>query len=527
MAAVAERLGELGLPEPVADLARRDWDAIVVGAGHNGLVAAAYLARADQRVLVLERRERVGGACTLERPFADPAFSASPCAYLVGLLDPLVIDELGLRRRGLVTRLADPELFIPFEDGTAFVQWLDRARTEAGMRKAGFSDHDIRGLAAYNESFNRIRRLLRKGSRDAWVGESPSRAEVEELLGGEQELTAIVFEASIADVLDEHFDDQRLKDALCPQGLIGAHGGPRTPGTAAIHLMHHMGELDGMGGAWGYVEGGMGRVSFAICEAALEAGATVACGVEVAAVDPGGGVELADGTALRAPTVLCNADPKVALRLLGPAAPEAYAQRLDDWKVRSPVLKLNAALRDLPRWTAAGGQTWPALGTVNLTRGVDACQRAFEAYESGGLEIGYAELYCQTAADPTPAPPGAHMVSAFCQYAPHTPAGADADALRGRAAAAVTELVDRFAPGFAELITDREVLLPADIEARIGLTGGQIFQGECFPDQMWDRRLAARTPIEGFYLCGAATHPGGSVIGLNGRNAAMAALAGQ
>src|SRR3954454_20118808 len=183
MGAVADQLGELGLPEPVADLARRDWDAIVVGAGHNGLAAAAYLGRAGLQVLVLERRERVGGACTLERPFADPAFSASPCAYLVGLLDPLVVDELGLRRRGLVTRLADPELFIPFEDGTAFVQWLDRARTEAGMRKAGFSDHDIRGLAAYNERFSRIRRLLRKGSRDAWVGESPSRAEVEEMLG--------------------------------------------------------------------------------------------------------------------------------------------------------------------------------------------------------------------------------------------------------------------------------------------------------------------------------------------------------
>jgi phytoene dehydrogenase-like protein len=526
MAAVAEVLGELGLPEPVADLARRDWDAIVVGAGHNGLAAAAYLGRAGLRVLVLERRERVGGACTLERPFADPDFSASPCAYLVGLLDPLVIDELGLSRRGVVTRLADPELFIPFEDGTAFVQWLDRARTEAGMRKAGFSDHDIRGLSAYNERFNRIRRLLRKGSRDAWVGESPSRAEVEELLGGERELTAIVFEASIADVLDEHFGDQRLKDALCAQGLIGAHGGPRTPGTAAIHLMHHMGELDGIGGAWGYVEGGMGRVSFAICEAALEAGATVACGVEVAAVDPGSGVELADGTALRAPTVLCNADPKVALRLLGQAAPEAYARRLGDWKVRSPVLKLNAALRDLPRWTAAGGEAWPALGTVDITEGVDACQSAFEFYKDGGYSFGYAEVYCQTAADPTPAPPGGHLISAFCQYAPYEPAEEAAEALREGVGRSVLGMIERFAPGFRDSVIEYEVLLPADIEARIGLTGGQIFQGECFPDQMWGRRLAARTPIDGFYLCGAATHPGGSVIGLNGRNAAMAVLAG-
>jgi phytoene dehydrogenase-like protein len=525
MSDVADRLGELGLPEPVAALARRDWDAIVVGGGHNGLAAAAYLARAGRSVLVLERRERVGGACTLERPFADKSFTASPCAYLVGLLDPLVIEELGLSLRGLRTRVADPELFIPFDDGTAFVQWLDPRRTEAAMREAGFSEADVRGLAAYNERFDRVRRLLREGPRDTWVGESPARAEIEELLGGERHLTDVVFAASIADMLDEHFTDQRIKDALCPQGLIGVHGGPRTPGTAAIHLMHHMGVLEGHGGSWGYVEGGMGRVSFAICEAALEAGATVACGVEVTAINPGDGVELEDGTRLRAETVLCNADPKVALRLLGADAPEPYAQRLRDWRVRSPVMKVNAALSALPSWTAAGGETWPALGTVNVTEGVEACESAFQFYERGdGGSLGYAEIYCQTAADPTPAPPGGHLISAFCQYAPYVPDDPGADAMREWAAGAVFGMIERFAPGFGELVTDHEVLLPADIEKRIGLAGGQIFQGECLPDQMWDRRLAPRTPIEGVYLCGAATHPGGSVIGLNGRNAAMAAL---
>jgi phytoene dehydrogenase-like protein len=523
---VVDRLGELGLPEPVADLARRDWDAIVVGAGHNGLTAAAYLARGGRRVLVLERRERVGGACTLERPFADPAFAASPCAYLVGLLDPLVIDELGLRRRGLRTRVADPELFIPFDDGTAFVQWLDERRTEAALREAGFPARDIRGLRDYNELFHRIRRLLRRGRRDTWVGEAPSRAEVEELLGGERGLIDVVYEASIADVLEEHFSDQRAKDALCTQGLIATHGGPRAPGTAAIHLMHHMGELDGRAGSWGYVTGGMGNVSFAICEAALKAGASVACGVPVAAVDPGAGVELEDGTRLRAPTVLCNADPKVALRLLeGRGAPEAFERRLREWKVRSPVLKLNAALAELPRWTAAGGESWPMRGTVNVGRGLDAIQRAFEAYEAGELALGYAEVSCQTAADSSPAPPGKHLLSAFCQYAPYDAPEGDLDRLRRRARDEIVALVERFAPGFGESIEDAELLLPRDIEARIGLTGGQIFQGECFPDQMWDRRLAPRTPVEGFYLCGAATHPGGSVIGLNGRNAAMAALA--
>lgn len=525
--AVAERLGELGLPRPLSELAAGEWDAIVVGAGHNGLTAAAYLARAGRRVLVLERRERVGGACTLERPFVDPAYVASPCAYLVGLLDRLVIDELELRRRGVDFRLADPELFIPFDDGTAFVQWLDEDRTAAGMEAAGFARRDIAGLRRYNDLFDRIRRLLRKGEHDAWVGDSPSRAEVEAMLGGERELIDVVFNASIADVLDEHISDQRLKDGLCTQGLIAAHGGPRTPGTAAIHLMHHMGELSEHGGAWGYVRGGMGMISFALCEAAMEAGASVACGVPVAAIEPGAGVELEDGTVMRAPAVLCNADPKVALRLLeGQAIPSEYEERLRGWKVGSPVFKFNAAISALPRWTAAtGDRVWPALGTVNVGHGLEAAQRSFEAYEAACFSLAYAEVYCQTATDPTAAPEGHHLLSAFCQYAPYEPTSGDLDALRAEAAEQVTELIERFAPGFGALVEHHEVLLPADIEARIGLTGGQIFQGECFPDQMWDRRLSARTPVDGFYLCGAATHPGGSVIGLNGRNAAMAVLA--
>ena len=524
---VAGRLGELGLPRPVAELSAESWDVVVVGAGHNGLTAAAYLARAGNRVLVLERRERVGGACTLERPFADEGYEVSPCAYVVGLLDELVISELDLRRRGVEIRVADPELFIPFEDGTAFVQWLDPERTAAGMLEAGYSQRDIDGLAAYNERFNRIRLLLRKGERDVWVGDSPSRQEIEELLGGERELTDIVFEASIAEVLDDHISDQRLKDALCTQGLIAAHGGPRTPGTAAIHLMHHMGELNGHGGAWGYVRGGVGTVSFALAEAALDAGATIACGVPVGAIHPGEGVELEDGTRITAPVVVCNAGPKVALDMLDSQdVPAGYEARLREWKVRCPAFKFNAALGALPRWSAAGGDgVWPAMGTMDVGTGLEATQAAFEAYERGEFALAYAELYCQTAADPTPAPEGKHMISAFCQYAPFDAPDGDLDALRARAASAVTELIGRFAPGFRDLVEHHEVLLPADIEARIGLTGGQIFQGECFPDQMWDRRLSARTPVEGLYLCGAATHPGGSVIGLNGRNAAMAALA--
>jgi phytoene dehydrogenase-like protein len=500
-----------------------DWDAIVVGAGHNGLTAAAYLARAGKRVIVLERRDRVGGACTLEQPFSDPAFQVSPCAYLVGLMDRLVIDELALRSRGIEFRIADPELFIPLDDRTAFVQWLDPERTAAGMREIGIAERDIQGLRDYNEIFHRITRLLRGGERDAWVGESPTRAEIEAMLDGEQELTEVVFEASISDVLDQHFADQRFRDALSSQGLIAAYGGPRTPGTAAIHLMHHMGEIDGHQGSWAYVRGGMGTISFAIADAAREAGAEISCESPVASIEPGAGVELEDGTRHRAPVVVCNADPKVALRLLeGQGIPSEYEDRLRGWNVRSPVFKVNAALSGLPRWTAADGDgTWPVRGTVNIGGGIDSSQAAFEACERGEFALGYAEIYCQTAADPTPAPEGKHLLSMFCQYAPYD---GDLKELRRRAAREVFELAERHAPGFTDLIEEHEVLLPADIEARIGLTGGQIFQGECFPEQMWDRRLSARTPVEGLYLCGAATHPGGSVIGLNGRNAAMAVL---
>ena len=408
---VAERLGELGLPEPVADLSARDWDVVVVGGGHNGLTAAAYLAKAGKSVLVLERRERVGGAATLERPFSDERYVVSPCAYVAGLLDPLVISELGLSERGVSIRIADPALFIPFDDGTALVDWADRERTAAGMRELGISETDIQGYREYDERFDRCRRLLRKGERDTWVGDSPSRAEIEEMLGGEQELIDILFSASIADVLDDCVSDQRIKDALYGQGLIGTWGGPKTPGTAAIHLMHHSGELNGAGGAWGYVEGGLGMISFAVADAALEAGAQIACDVPVGAIRPGEGVELEDGTPIRAREVVCNADPKVALRLLdGAGIPADFERRLDEWKVRSPVIKVNAALRELPRWTAAGGETWPAKGTVNCRLGLDEAQEAFEAAERGEVAIGFTEIYSQTSADGSVAPPDRHVI---------------------------------------------------------------------------------------------------------------------
>jgi phytoene dehydrogenase-like protein len=336
MNAIAQQLGEVGLPAPVSELAAKTWDAVIVGGGHNGLTCAAYLARAGHSVLVLERRERLGGACTLERPFANPDFVVSPCAYVVGLLDELVIRELGLRQRGLHVHVADPNLWVPFPDGTSFGQWLDDARTQQDLDALKVSPKDQQGYWAYEHLFDEIRKRLRTGERDTWLGESPSRAELEELLHGEQAMIDIVFEASIAEVLDDHMDDQRLKDALFGQGIIGAWAGPHDKGTASIKLMHYQGDLEGGGPLWGYVRGGMGMISFAIADAAQEAGATLATGVPVAEIVPDHGVVLEDGTTINARTVVCNADPKVARRLLGDHAPSELQQRLDAWQIRSP-----------------------------------------------------------------------------------------------------------------------------------------------------------------------------------------------
>ena len=227
--------------------------------------------------------------------------------------------------------------------------------------------------------------------------------------------------------------------------------------------------------------------------------------------------------------MICNADPKVALGLLGAEAIDsfdaAYRERLEAWKVRSPVVKFNAALERLPDWTAAGGESWPARAMIELTDGIDDAQAAFERCVAGEPAVGFAEIYTQTGFDPSPAPEGKHLMTAFGQYAPYEIADGDWDSRRDDVARQFIDLIGRFAPGFEDLLIDFEVLGPPDIEARIGLTGGQIFQGEVTPEQMWERRLSPRTPIPGFYMCGAATHPGGSVIATNGRNAAAAVVA--
>ncbi len=504
------------------ELAGTTWDIIVVGAGHNGMTAAAYLARAGHRVLVLERRDRVGGACTIEDPFPEPGWRVSPCAYLVGLLHPLVVEELDLRSRGYRVAVVDPHLWCPFEDGSSIALWEDADRSAAAV--GDLAPADVDGYRRYGQLFGRIRRVLRHGGSDFWVGDAPDRSAIEARFGPDREAIEVLFEESIADVVERHVKDERLRTALHGQGLIGTCAGPRQAGTAAVHAMHACGTLEGIPGAWGYVRGGMGTVSFLIEEAAVESGVLVATGCPVGAIVPGEGVVLEGGEAIHAPVIVSNADPKRSLALIDGDVPAALAQKVRDWQIDSPVLKINCGLSRLPHFPQAGRGVAPHRAMVTISTGIDASQAAYETSRRGIPAPDWCELYFHTAYDPSIAPPGSHAMSVFAQYVPYQLAEGDWDSRREEIAGLAIESIGRFSPDVADCIEYRQVLGPPDIEARIGLTGGHIFQGECLPDQMWDRRFAPRTGIDGLYLCGAATHPGGSVIGVNGRNAAMAVL---
>ena len=280
-------LGEIGLPAPVRELASRRWDVIIVGAGHNGLACAAYLARADKQVLVLESRARVGGACTIEEPF--PGVRMSPCAYLAGLLHPLVVSELNLPERGFQWTPAVNGLFVPFLDGSSIQLWDDDDRCEAEIRS--FAPGDVEGWRAMNDVLRRLRDALRPaGEGDLWIGEPPTREQIEERIGKDEEAKHVLFDWSMAEFVEYYLRDERLQTAYLGQGVIGTNASPFDAGTASIRFHHSSGRLGGMPGMWGYVKGGMGMISFYFCDAAREAGAVVATGVPVARIVPGEGV---------------------------------------------------------------------------------------------------------------------------------------------------------------------------------------------------------------------------------------------
>ncbi len=524
-------LGKVGLPAPVRELAARSWDVVVVGAGHNGLACAAYLARAGKRVLVLETRERVGGACTIEEPFPEthPEVRMSPCAYLAGLLHPRVVEELGLPARGFHWTPAVNGLFVPLLDGSSVQLWDDDALCEAEIRR--FSPGDVEGWKAMNATLGRLRDKLRPARDgdawgDSWIGDAPSAEEIDARLGGDEEARKLLYEWSMAEFVEHYLQEERLQIAYLGQGVIGTNASPFDAGTASIRFHHASGRLGGMPGMWGYVRGGMGMVSFYFCDAAREAGAVVASGVGVARIVPGDGVVLEGGERIAAKVVVSNADPRVTLRLLGGAADAEWKARIESVPIEGCTVKLNVLLRSLPNFTARPGVDEPHhYGQINAPLTKAEWKAGFAAAKRGELpEALWCELYFQSVHDRSVVPEGMHTMSVFAQYVPYTFTNGTWDARREEVRRLALRSLGRFCSNIDSAVVEAQVLGPPDIEEKVGLTGGHIFQGECLPPHMWSRRLTARTPMEGVYLCGACTHPGGSVIGVNGRNAAMAVL---
>ena len=516
-------LGRVGLPEPVSSLAARPWDVIVVGAGHNGLTCAAYLARAGKRVLVLEAREQIGGACTMEEPW--PGVRMSPCAYVVGLLHPLVMRELDLKGHGFQWHPAAGGLFVPFEDGSSIQLWNDDAKCETEVRR--FAPGDVAGWRAMLDVKRRLRDALRpEGDGDLWIGPAPSRAAIEQRLAGDAEANGMLFDWSMVELVERYLSDERLQLAYLGQGVIGTDASPHDKGTASVYYHHASGRMDGLAGTWGYVVGGMGMVSFLLCDVAREGGAVVAAGVPVGRIVPGEGVELEDGTRIHAPRVVSNADPRVTVRLLGTAADAEWRQQVEAVPIQGVTVKVNLALRELPNFTSRPGTFEPHhTGQVNTPLTKSEWLTHHRMARAGDLPPRlWCELYLQTAYDRSVAPAGVHTLSIFAQYVPYRFREGTWDARRNEVGQAVLGSIARFCSNLPGAVIDMQVLGPPDIEQRVGLTGGHIFQGEILPAYMWDRRLAARTPMPGIYLCGACTHPGGSVIAINGRNAAMEVL---
>jgi phytoene dehydrogenase-like protein len=519
----ASTLGVLDLTMPLRTLASRNWDSVIVGAGHNGLACAAYLARNGQDVLVIESRKRVGGACTVDEPW--PGFRISPCAYLVGLLHPLVIDELDMATYGFDWYPATAGLFVPFEDGSSIQLWDDDERCEAEIHR--LAPGDVDGWRDFCAVKARLRDALRpSGPGDLWIGKAPAIDEIDERLGGDHEARHMLFEWSMVECVENYFRDERLQMAYLGQGVIGTNASPHDPGTASIHFHHQSGRLGGTPGMWGYVKGGMGMVSFVLCDIARDLGATVVTGVPVARIIPGVGVELEGGERISGRNVISNADPRATLKLLGDHADLAWKARVLAIPQVGCTVKLNVVLKELPSFKARPGTLNDHhRGQVNTPLSKSEWKASYGAARAGELFPRlWTELYFQSVHDPSVAPPGLHTMSVFAQYVPHTFAQGNWDSRRDEVKQVALGSIGRFCDNFPGATADIQVLGPPDIEQAVGLSGGHIFQGECLPAYMWENRLSPRTPMPGVFLCGACTHPGGSVIAINGRNAAMEVL---
>ncbi len=523
----------------------REYDAIVVGGGHNGLTTAAYLAKAGQRVLVLERRPILGGACVTEEVW--PGRRVSRASYVVSMLQPKIVRDLKLEDFGYKAVPLDPAYAAMTPDGP-IVFYDDIGATQDSIRP--ISPGDAESFRPFEERLFRVAEFLgpmllreppalgskRPGdllslAREAARAAGLSRSEVHEIVR--------MFTMSVADLLDDYFETDGLKGSIASTGVVGVWAGPNTPGTAYNLLHHALGELNGVKGSWGHVIGGMGAISEAIAASARAAGAEIRTDAEVASIDVEGervvGVTLADGEVLRALVVASGAHPKTTILELAGADnfPAEVAEDMRRYRTRGGSVKINMVLSEPPRYEGPGiddemREVLRHTG-VNLCPSISYLERAWQDALGGRPAAEpYVEAELPSAIDPSLTDDGTWVMTMFTQYGPPEESGWGEGA-REKYADACVEHLARYAPNVPGAILEREVLAPPDLERIFGLTGGSIFQGEQGLDQMAFMRpsplLAGyATPVRGLYLCGAGTHPGGGVMAASGHNAAKRIL---
>ncbi|OJU52716.1 MAG: amine oxidase [Mesorhizobium sp. 61-13] len=521
----------------------KSWDAIIIGGGHNGLVNACYLQRAGLEVLVVEKNGWVGGAATSRE--LTPGFAYSNCSYVCSLFRPEIMRDLELPRFGLQV--------ISYEGGAVLTRdgdYLANYRDHDAHRRefARFSKRDAEAYDRYARDVTRqcrfIQPLLMRTAPDPTslkprdLGELVYLArKFGELSAAEISLMLRFWTMSISDFLDEYFETDVIKANFAISGIIGTALGPMSPGTAYVLLHHYMGEVDGSVGAWGYARGGMGAVTKALAASFEASGGTIRTGAEVERVLVKGGkakgIVLAGGEEIYGKVVVSNADVKrTFLKLVEDKdLPDVFLRRVRNFKIRGSSGKVNIALDSLPEFPALPKNSPCYRGDLHFTDTVERMERAYDDWKAGRWSADpFLDMMIPTTLDPTMTAPGKHFMSCFVQYAPPKIEGRDwTDADRDGFAESVISQIADYSPGFRDRIVHMEVRTPRELEAEVGLTEGNIFQGELTFDQLLFNRPVPgyaqyRSPIGGLYICGSSTHPGGGVMGAPGRNAAAEIL---
>jgi phytoene dehydrogenase-like protein len=518
------------------------YDAIVIGGGHNGLTASAYLARAGRKVLVLERRHVLGGAAVTEEVF--PGFKFSVCSYVVSLLRPEIIRDLDLPKHGLEILPLDGT-FTPMPNGDYLWRVNDHAKTRREI--ARHSKLDAEAYDEYGKAMVEMARFVKPILN--MTPPDPMSLDPRELmkllfLGKRFRGLADVdrynqvqlMTMSASDFLDQWFETDVLKATMSASGIIGTFLGVRSPGTAYVLLHHYMGEIDGAFRSWGFARGGTGAISNAIAAAAREAGVEIRTNAAVAriAVRSGqaAGVVLSNGDELTADMVLSSVDPNLTfLKFVdSKELPAGFLDEVRRYKFRGSSGKVNLALDALPNFTCLPGDGPHLRGAISISPSVDYMERAYDQAKYGEFSRRpYIDMVIPTLTDPSVAPPGKHILSCFVQYAPYKLAKGNWDEQREVFGDTVIDTLAEYAPNIRDVILHRQVVTPLDLEREWGLTEGNIFQGELTLEQLFFARPVPgwaqyTTPIRNLWMCGSATHPGGGIMGAPGRNAALRIL---